>query len=313
MPTSRTKQSSIVVAVLALAVVGGTVLGFALAGNGSGPQPSSIAGPGGPGSPAPSASPAAPTPTPEPTPTPHADAGPDADAHAVADAHADTRAGAADRAHGPAGHRRSEGHRGHDRRPPGRPAAVRLQQRVRGLARSGRGRRPALHAVVPGPGAGGCRAGAQCPLLLHRLGRRVERGLWARRRLAPGAPDAARQGQRRAGLQRRRVPLGRHLLLADDRSFRAAQRVHRRQGPAADGQAHRRRGRGRPGAGLDLPQGPQRPPAAGGHEDHRRSTRTTRSPTSTTGSAIPTRARSAARASSTTGARGSGSRHGTWS
>ena len=38
------------------------------------------------------------------------------------------------------------------------------------------------------------------------------RALRPRRRLAPGDRDAAREGQRPARLQRRRVPLGRHLL-----------------------------------------------------------------------------------------------------
>lgn len=70
MPSSRTNQWPIVAAILAVAVVGGTILGFALAGSGGGPEPSSIAGPGGPGSAAPTATPAPPTPTPDPTPTP---------------------------------------------------------------------------------------------------------------------------------------------------------------------------------------------------------------------------------------------------
>jgi hypothetical protein len=76
MSSQRTKRWAVAAAVLAVAVVGGTVLGFAVAGNGGGPDPSSMAGPGNPGSAPPSdsavvASPtSSPSPTPSPTPTP---------------------------------------------------------------------------------------------------------------------------------------------------------------------------------------------------------------------------------------------------
>ena len=61
------------------------------------------------------------------------------------------------------------------------------------------------------------RAGPQRALLLHRLGGRMARGLRPLRRVAAGAPDAPREGQRPARLQRRRVPLGHLLPAAPDR------------------------------------------------------------------------------------------------
>jgi hypothetical protein len=69
MRSSSPKRWSIMAAVLAVAVVGGTILGSVLAGGGD-PQASAVAGPGGLGSAAPSASTAPATATPEPTPTP---------------------------------------------------------------------------------------------------------------------------------------------------------------------------------------------------------------------------------------------------
>ena len=71
------------------------------------------------------------------------------------------------------------------------------------------------------------RAGPQLALLLHRLGRRVAGDLRPRRRVAAGARDAPRQGQRPVRLQRRRVPLQRDLLPAHD-ALLAAQPVHDR-------------------------------------------------------------------------------------
>ena len=67
------------------------------------------------------------------------------------------------------------------------PAAVRPVIRVGRLAGAGRGRHPALHGDLPGRRCRGRRPGPQRPLLLHRLGRRVARGLRPRRRLAAGA------------------------------------------------------------------------------------------------------------------------------
>ena len=61
--------------------------------------------------------------------------------------------------------------------------------------------------------------------------------------VAAGAADVAESGQRPARLQRRRVPLGQHLLPPLDGSLRAAQRLHDGQGAAEAGQADRGEGR----------------------------------------------------------------------
>ena len=86
--------------------------------------------------------------------------------------------------------------------------------------------------------------GAQRPLLLHRVGRRVEGDLRARRWVAAGAADAAREGRRPARLQRGPVPLGRlvppdlrrasspHNVYTDGKELRRlANRVGAEDGP----------------------------------------------------------------------------------
>ena len=83
--------------------------------------------------------------------------------------------------------------RRHDRRPVAGPAAVRVQRRLDRLAGPRRGRDPALHDGLPGEHPRRRRAGPELALLLHRLGRRVARGLRPRRRLAAGPRHAPRR------------------------------------------------------------------------------------------------------------------------
>ena len=92
-------------------------------------------------SPSPTPSPSRPTPTPTPLPTPTPTPTADADA---------AEPGATDRPLRLGGRREAPRDRDHDRRSPRRPAAVRVQRRVRRLARAGRRRHPALHADLPG-------------------------------------------------------------------------------------------------------------------------------------------------------------------
>ena len=82
----------------------------------------------------------------------------------------------------------------------------------RGLARPGRGRHPALHGDLPVTPSDVDRAGPQRPLLLRRLGGRVEGAVRPLRRVPAGARDAPGQGQRPVRLRRQRVPLRRALL-----------------------------------------------------------------------------------------------------
>ena len=212
---------------------------------------------------------------PEPLPRPDAHAEPVADAEPRPDADPDTDAGThagsgPGATHGSpraAGRGCTPGDRDHDRRPPRRSTAVGLQRRLGRVAGPGRRRHPALHADLPGPDPGIGRARAQRPAVLHRVGGRVGCRLRPLRRFATGAPHAAREGQRPARLQRRRVPLGQHLLPPLDRPLRAPQRLHDRQGAAQDGQAHRR---GRQGAEGRLAVRPRRSDlaAAEGRADH---------------------------------------------
>ena len=158
------------------------------------------------------------------TPTPTAT--PAADGHARADPGHRSRS-----ADGPArlaGRRPAPSDRGDDRRPVPGASTVGLQRGLHRVAGAGRGRHPALHDGLRREPADRGRSGPQLALLLHRLGGRVEGRLRPCRRLAAGACDASRAGQRQARLQRRRVRLGR-LLPPGEQPVRAAQPVHRRQ------------------------------------------------------------------------------------
>ena len=132
------------------------------------------------------------------------------------------------------------------------PAAVGLQRGVGRLAGTGRGRDPALHADLPGQTCRPRRPGPQRPLLLHRLGRRVERGLRPRRRLArrrwrPSARRATASSSTTPTSSAGAAPTCRRI----DGPRRAAQRLHGRQAPPR--RSPRRSGRptgrsGRPGS-----------------------------------------------------------------
>src|SRR4029079_1909694 len=154
----------------------------------------------------------------------------DARTHRSADTGTGSRPRPADGSHGDAGGRETARGRRDDRRSPCCAAAVRLQRRVSRVAGTGRGRDPALHDVVPGFGPARGRSGPQRPLVLPRVGLRMGRRLCPRRRLAAGDEAASRKGSGTGRLQRRRVPLGWHLLPPDEGPLRAAQRLHERQG-----------------------------------------------------------------------------------
>ena len=232
-------------------------------GPGSSPSAPTVAvASGGPGS-LPSAAPS-PTRTPSPTdaepepvaepdaqPVAHGDPGPDADPQP--DAVADPDAVAAPlTGRSSAGQRPPPPDRGDDRRPLAGPAAVRAPPGRHRVACPGRGRHPALHGHLPEPDAQGDRAGPQRTLLLRRVGRRVEGHLRARRRVAPGARDAALEGPRPVRLERRVLPERLRVDAPEAVALLAAQRLHRRQDPARPGQADGREGR-RGQAGLALP------------------------------------------------------------
>ena len=221
---------------------------------------------------APTAATVAPTDSASPTAAPDRD--PAADPAA--------RPGSADRPAGHAGGRGASPDRGDDRRPRGRPAAVRACRRRRS---SGRHR--------PRAGSRGTWRSSRTPCrrrsgrsaaraILHRLGRRVARRLRPFRRLAAGQGDARRQGPRPVRLQRRRVPLQRHLLPGHHPGG-AAQPVH---APARKLRAHGQDARA-PRTGPTPPPGSSRPmPRSRPGRTAARSPsaiRTTRSSTRTTG------------------------------
>ena len=223
-----------------------------------------------------------------PTPT----ASPDADA----DPDAGPRPRAADR---PAGHarcRQPPSGRGDDRRPVRCPAAIGFQRSVGRLAGAGRGRHPALHADLPGPGPERRSDPSAAPATT------TSPGLPSRGRSTPtSAGHRRRSGRssrraRPARLRRRPVPLGRApTSTGSGPAVRAAQRLHRRQAAA---------GRWRPGSAprttpiqpaWNFAPGCAARRAAGRRGDLGRPTTPTRSATRTTAPPTPISVRSPAR------------------
>ena len=217
-----------------------------------------------------------------------ADTQSDADRHPDADPDPDpdARPCAADRPARPTERRRASSDRGDDRRPSPGPSAVRHGFGLGRLAGPGRGRDPALHGHLPGQHARGGRPGPERPLLLHRLGGRMAGPVRPRRRLAAGHRDPPGEGQRPVGLQRRRVPLQRDLLPAEDQA--GARTICTR--PARSSAPWPSSGTPRtsptPRSGSSPPTRRSRPGRTAGRSPS--AIRTTSSPTSTTGRPTPT-------------------------